>query len=192
MSTTTRGPERADVGRRGHVVATVDRYAEAQRIVDQLSDEGFPVEHAAIVGRDLRYVERVTGRRGYGRAAAEGAGAGALLGALLGILLSVFTLWEPVMSAIALILWWTVVGAILGAILGALGHAMQRGQRDFSSVRAMEATEIDVVVDPDHADRAMGIIGATRTSAAATGRDRSAPAPGAAESAAETGTTPPR
>ena len=37
--------------------------AEAQKVVDYLSDQHFPVSNIAIVGTDLRLVERVTGRR---------------------------------------------------------------------------------------------------------------------------------
>ena len=50
-------------------IASYDSYAEAQKAVDSLSDEGFPVERVSIVAEDLRFVEQVTGRRGYGQAA---------------------------------------------------------------------------------------------------------------------------
>jgi hypothetical protein len=42
-------------------VARFDDYASAQRAVDRLSDDGFPVGKLDIVGSDLRLVERVTG-----------------------------------------------------------------------------------------------------------------------------------
>ena len=51
------------------VIASFTRYEEAQELVDRLSDNGFPVDRVAIVGRDLQYVEQVTGRMTYGRAA---------------------------------------------------------------------------------------------------------------------------
>ena len=44
---------------RGQILATYDTYAEAQKAVDFLSDEGFPVQHVSIVGSDLRMVENV-------------------------------------------------------------------------------------------------------------------------------------
>ena len=44
----------------GLSVGTYDTYADAQRAVDHLADEKFPVENLAIVGTDLRQVERVT------------------------------------------------------------------------------------------------------------------------------------
>jgi hypothetical protein len=39
------------------VVASFPEYAQAQRAVDYLSDEKFPVERIAIVGEGLRLVE---------------------------------------------------------------------------------------------------------------------------------------
>ncbi len=42
------------------VIASYDSYAEAQRAVDYLSDNSFPVERLSIVAEDLRFVEQVT------------------------------------------------------------------------------------------------------------------------------------
>ena len=40
-----------------------DKYEQAQRAVDFLSDHEFPVENCMIVGTDLKRVERITGKR---------------------------------------------------------------------------------------------------------------------------------
>jgi hypothetical protein len=56
----------------GETVAIYDRYEDAERAVDYLSDHGFPVENAQIVGSDLHLVEQVTGRVTTGRAALAG------------------------------------------------------------------------------------------------------------------------
>src|SRR5918996_4348625 len=71
-------------------VATYDSYAEAERAVDFLSDQGFPVERVAIVGTGLKTVEQVAGRLTTGRAALAGAGQGAMLGLIFGLLFSLF------------------------------------------------------------------------------------------------------
>src|SRR5271155_5086837 len=47
---------------KGWPVGSYPTYAEAQRAVDYLSDQQFPVEQVTIVGVDLMQVERVTGR----------------------------------------------------------------------------------------------------------------------------------
>src|ERR1700744_515841 len=74
-----------------NTVARFDDYETAQRAVDRLSDDGFPVETLDIVGSDLRLVERVTGRLTKARAAGAGAVSGAWLGLLFGGLLARFT-----------------------------------------------------------------------------------------------------
>ena len=66
-----------------------DAYADAQKAVDYLSDEEFPVENCLIVGTDLKQVERVTGRLTTPRRLA-GAASGAWLGLLIGLLLGIF------------------------------------------------------------------------------------------------------
>ncbi len=53
-------------------LAVYDDYAAAQRSVDFLSDNKFPVEHCMIVGTDLKRVERITGRLTTGRVALGG------------------------------------------------------------------------------------------------------------------------
>ena len=54
-------------------VATYGTYPEAERAVDHLSDNDFPVERVAIVGTGLKTVEQVQGRVTTGRAALAGA-----------------------------------------------------------------------------------------------------------------------
>jgi DNA-binding LacI/PurR family transcriptional regulator len=55
------------------VIATYPDYAGAERAVDRLADQGFAVEHVAIIGTGLRSVEKVSSRMSGGRAALIGA-----------------------------------------------------------------------------------------------------------------------
>src|SRR5215510_6341987 len=73
------------VGRNMQTAATFPDYASAQRAVDFLSDEKFPVERTAIVGTNLRLVENVLGRMTTGRAAIAGAASGAWFGLFIGL-----------------------------------------------------------------------------------------------------------
>ena len=63
-------------------LGTFEKYEQAQRAVDYLSDHEFPVENCMIVGTDLKQVERVTGRLTRGRVAGAGALSGHVDGAV--------------------------------------------------------------------------------------------------------------
>jgi hypothetical protein len=139
-----------------NAVARYDDYASAQTAVDRLSDEGFPVSELSIVGSNLRLVEKVTGRLTKARAALSGAAGGAWFGLLVGLLLALFTTgygWL-VMVAVAV-----AAAAAWGAVFGFLAHAATRGQRDFSTVRALAAGHYDVIASTAQVDRARVILG---------------------------------
>ena len=134
-----------------NTVARFDDYGSAQRAVDRLSDDGFPVEKLDIVGSDLQLVERVTGRLTKWRAAAAGALSGMWAGLLIGILFGLFTTghaWLGVVAAAA------GFGALGGAVFGFVVHASTRGQRDFSSVRGLSASRYDLIAREGGAERA--------------------------------------
>ena len=136
------------------MVASYGTYAEAQAAVDRLADGGFPVERLSIVAEGLRFEERVTRRRGYGRAALEGLGAGALPGALVGFVFGLFSLVDPLVSGLLLAFYGLLFGALIGAVFGLISHALAGGRRDFSSVGAMRADGYDVVADEEVAESA--------------------------------------
>jgi hypothetical protein len=142
-------------GRPSVTVAAFETYAEAQRAVDHLSDSKFPVEHVTIVGTDLRLVENVLGRWTVPRAAGAGALTGAWFGLLVGLLLSIFSDsgWLGIIVAAILI------GAVWGAIFGAVAQAATRGQRDFTSRSALQASRYAVMVSAEHADGARQTLG---------------------------------
>ncbi|MGQ1796059.1 general stress protein [Kocuria oceani] len=132
------------------VLRTVPTYAEAQQIVDALSDEGFPVEHVRVVGTGLRSVEQVTGRMTNGKAALYGMASGAWLGLFVGLLLGLFT----VGGWLSVVLWGVALGAVWGLVFGLVGHAATGGRRDFRSVQGLEADAYDILVDAEHIDDA--------------------------------------
>ena len=130
-------------------IATFDDYAEAERAVQQLTSHGFPVERVAIVGRDLRSVEQITGRLTFGSAAWRGALSGALPGALIGWVFGLLAWVNPLIGGLLLALYGLIFGAVLGAIAGMIAYAFQRGKRDFASVTLMQAQHFDLVVDDE-------------------------------------------
>jgi hypothetical protein len=134
-----------------NTVARFDDYDSAQRAVDRLSDDGFPVEKLDIVGSGLRLVERVTGRLTRSRAAAAGALSGLWVGLLFGVLLGLFTSGHSFLAVAAT---GAALGVAWGAIFGYVAHAGTKGQRDFSSVRGLVATHYDLIAREGTVDRA--------------------------------------
>ena len=57
-------------------LGTFEKYEDAQKLVDTLSDKEFPVQNCLIVGTDLKQLERITGRLTWGRVLLGGAGLG--------------------------------------------------------------------------------------------------------------------
>jgi hypothetical protein len=143
-----------DVGRHRRTIATFSSYPEAERMVDRLADEKFPVEHLAIVGRGLEYVEQVVGRMGWAQAALRGALTGAITGLLIGWLFAIFDWFDPLVSRGWLIVDGLWFGAVVGTIMGLVAYALTRGRRDFTSIPAMRAETYEVVVDEEFADDA--------------------------------------
>jgi len=136
------------------VVGTYPDYALAQRAVDHLSDNKFPVERTAIIGTDLRLVERVLGRLTTARAAGAGAASGGWFGLFIGLLFGIFSNsnWFAVIFVCLL------VGAAWGAIFGAIAHAATGGRRDFASRSSLQAGQYQVIADAEVGDQARGLL----------------------------------
>jgi hypothetical protein len=139
-----------------NTVARFDDYASAQRAVDRLSDDGFPVEQLDIVGSDLRLVERVTGRLTKARAAGAGAVSGIWIGLLIGILFGLFTTGHAWLAMVAAGIG---LGVLWGAAFGFVAHLATRGDRDFSSLRGLTATHYDLIAREGGAERARSALG---------------------------------
>lgn len=137
----------------GWPVGSFATYPEAQRAVDTLSDNKFPVEHLAIVGVDLIEVEKVLGRLTWGRVLGGGAAGGAWFGLFFGLLIAIFG--APILAAI---LWGLIMGAIFGLIFAAVSYGVSGGQRDFTSQTQIVAGRYDVICSPEQATRARDMI----------------------------------
>lgn len=135
-----------------HLLRQFPTYAAAERVVDRLSDRGFPVRHCSIVGTHLRTVEHVTGRLTSGGAALAGAAGGAWFGLLLGLLLGLFSNGS---AWFAVLLGSTAISAAWMAALAFAAHRATRGRRDFESTRDLEAQQYAVYVDLAYADDAI-------------------------------------
>jgi hypothetical protein len=125
-------------------VGIFQTYAEAQKAVDYLADQRFEVQNLAIVGTDLKSVERVLGRRNWGTVIGQGVQSGVSTGLLVGLLMLIFA--RPG-SILALLLVSLVIGVVLGIGFSAAAYAMTRGRRDFTSITQTVATKYEVLCE---------------------------------------------
>ncbi len=135
-------------------LAVYDDYAAAQKTVDFLSDNKFPVEQMMIVGTDLKRVERITGRLTTGRVALGGVLSGLWFGLFVGLIFSLFVN-ENILAMIASTM---VLGAVFFAVAALITYALSRGQRDFSSVTQVVATRYEVLVEHKVAGQARELL----------------------------------
>lgn len=131
-----------------------EKYEEAQKAVDYLSDHDFPVENVMIVGTDLRQIERVTGRLTRGRIAAGGAMSGAWLGAFVGLIFMLFDSNSTSLSFMITVL----AGTVFGLVWALLGYQFTGGQRDFTSIQQVVATKYEVLVEHRHVSQARELL----------------------------------
>lgn len=133
-----------------------DGYDQAQRVVDYLSDHEFAVANLAIVGTDLKSMERITGRLTRAKVASAGAVSGLWIGLFVGI---AFALFSP-QGQIGFLLTTPILGAVFGLAWSQLGYTAvtRRGTRDFSSISQVVATKYEVLVEHHFADGARTLL----------------------------------
>ena len=125
-------------------VGIYSTYADAQKAVDYLSDEKFEVQNLAIVGTDLKSVERVLGRRTWRTVILSGVQSGISTGLLVALVMLIFV--RP-SSFLLLLLAALVIGVALGVGFAAAAYAMTGGKRDFTSVTQTVATKYEVLCE---------------------------------------------
>lgn len=132
-----------------------DTYEEAQKAVDYLSDNEFPVEDVLIVGTDLKQLERVTGRLTQGRVIGAGALSGMWLGLFVG---TIFAVFDPSGVNVANIVATVAFGAVFGTVWATVGYRLTRGQRDFTSVSQVVAAKYEVLCEHKHVQRGRDLL----------------------------------
>ncbi|MGZ4650037.1 MAG: general stress protein [Kineosporiaceae bacterium] len=139
---------------RGDTIARYATYLEAQRAVDYLSDQAFPVQFVTIVGTGLRMVERVTGRLTYPKVAGASALSGAWFGLFVGLVLTLFGGGNGAVLPAAVLF-----GAGFGILFGIISYSLTGGRRDFTSSSQIVASEYEVLCLPEQAGRARELLG---------------------------------
>ncbi|KAA1422652.1 hypothetical protein FE697_010710 [Mumia zhuanghuii] len=156
-------------------LAYFEKYADAQRAVDYLSDQRFPVENIMIVGTDLKQVERVTGRLTWGKVAGYGAATGGWFGLLLGLIVGIFA--EPG-RWLAVVLSAILIGLVFGLIWALIGYAFTGGRRDFTSISQVVASRYELLVEHKLlADGQQALSGLIHPTQQSTPQQQSSPPP---------------
>jgi hypothetical protein len=136
------------------VVASYADHRDAEKAVDYLADNRFPVEHVAIIGRELELVQQVTGRLTALDAAARGALTGAVTGLLIGWLFAIFTWFDPRIASGWLIIDGLWFGTLVGTVMGLVMYLMTKSRRRFEAVSTMQPAYFDIAVDDMYANDA--------------------------------------
>lgn len=139
------------------VVGSYGTLAAAERALDHLSGQRFPVRRMAVVGRGLSSFKQVAGRLTAARAAGRSALSSTVLGVLLGWLFGLFHWVEPVVPGPLLVLYGALLGAVAGGLLGLLDHALTGGLAHVP-VPGVRAHSYDVLVETPVAAEARRIL----------------------------------
>jgi Na+/citrate or Na+/malate symporter len=138
---------------KGQVIGKFTEYADAVAFVDTLINHGFPAGEVAIVGKDLRSVERVRGKMTYGRVALGGAVTGSWLGLLVGLFFGTSPDATGVLamnSAVSAVF----IGAGIGMLFNILRFSIARNKRAFVSQSSVVASKYEVQVPANLAAQA--------------------------------------
>ena len=138
----------------GEVVATFTEYDGAVAYVENLIEKDFPVGAIAIVGNDLRSVERVRGRLSYATVALRGAVNGAWLGFLIGIIFA-----PDMLTSVQGTITMALFGCGAGILLNVIRFSLVRRKRAFISVAQFVAKSYQVQVPADLVAKAHEISG---------------------------------
>ena len=139
----------------GDTVASFTSYEAAQKAVSALIAADVPARDIAIVGLDLRSIEKVTGRLGYATAARQGAMNGVLLGLLFA---AIFVLGTPDV-AIQLFVGVLFVGIAIGMLMSIITYSFIRRRRDYASITQVVAARYDLTVLPESVHKARQALG---------------------------------
>jgi hypothetical protein len=129
----------------GKSLAQFTDYKAAVSFVENLIENDFPANAVSIVGTDLRTVEKVRGKLGYGRVALSGMFTGSWVGMFFGLLLGASsTVTEQ--DLLGNIGAGIVIGAGIGMLINVIRFSMTKNRRGFISAQAVVAKKYEVFV----------------------------------------------
>ncbi len=138
-------------------VGVFETYPAAEKAVDYLADHGFPVRNLAIVGTDLRTVERVLARKTWRSVLAQGAAQGLSTAVILFFVLWIFI---PGSNVLGLLIAAVAFSVLVSMLFAAIGYGLSRGARDFTSVQQTVATRYEVLCEHKVSEQAQELLAA--------------------------------
>jgi hypothetical protein len=141
----------------GEVVGTFDEYATAVAYVEKLVANDFPAQLIAIVGKNLRTVERVRNRINQGRVALSGAITGSWIGFLFALFMPTGSGTESAKLATitaSSFLQPVLIGAGIGMLFNVLRFTLTKNKRSFVSQSMIIASAYQVQVPSDLVSKA--------------------------------------
>lgn len=144
----------------GVVLRSYPKYAQAEEAANLLVAAEVPPRAIAIVGSELKSVERVVGRRSYGRAALNGAMIGGWLGLLFGGTQVAFAGESLAGAAVGTTLLAILLfSAAIGVLGGVLLFALNRRAKGYTSVSYIVAGAYELTVAAEHQAKAREALG---------------------------------
>jgi hypothetical protein len=143
----------AEVFPDGQSLASFKNYGEAVSAVEKLIENDFPAKLVSIVGSDLKTVELIRGKLGYGRVSLSGAMTGSWIGIFFGLLVGA-TAASNEQQIISNVGAGIVIGAGAGMLINILRFGMSRNKRGFISGQSVVAKKYEVMVPADQLELA--------------------------------------
>jgi hypothetical protein len=129
----------------GQSLASFSDYKDAVAYVEKMIENDFPARLVSIIGTDLKTVETIKGKLGYGRVSLSGALTGSWLGMFLGLIFGATgTGTEEVL--LTNVLAGIVIGSGVGMLLNILRFSLTKNRRGFVSGQSVVAKKYEVVV----------------------------------------------
>jgi hypothetical protein len=157
----SRGRARETQIPQGEAVAEFDSYQQATKLVNKLVANDFPPSLISIIGDDLKLVETIRGKLGYGRVALSGALTGSWIGLIFGLLFGAGIVVDPAgdvayqpqnfLSAL-------VIGAGIGMLFNIIRFSASKNRREFLSYPQTIARTYRVVVPATELSKARSLV----------------------------------
>ena len=145
----------------GETLATFTDYKQAVKYVEGMIENNFPARLVSIIGTDLKTIESIKGRLGYGRVSLSGALTGSWLGMFFGL---IFGATGAGTEAVLLtnIAAGVVIGAGIGMLLNVIRFSLTKNRRGFISGQMVVAKKYEVVVPKEQLTAAKTAVAAAK------------------------------